>query len=162
MTASNVPARFVGSDLPTSPEDCVEKVRDRLLRSQKARAARRATALPSTHDAPDALLEGLDEPTGDVATSRPLEAGCPSRAITWSRRYMRRRIERLEVLNYLKPDDRAPLLAAACGARAVGVVDRDRMEERIAELHAIYPWLAPASTAVMKHMRLRTLSGPTP
>ena len=162
MTTSTVPAHFVGSDLPTSPEDCVEKVRDRLLRSQHARASRRPTALPSTHDALDALLEGLDEPTDDVATSRPPEAGCPSRAITWSRRYMRRRTVSLMGLNHLKPDDRDSLQAAACGARAVGVVDRDRMEELIAELHAIYPWLAPASTAVMKHMRLRTLSGPTP
>ncbi|WP_169798760.1 AAA family ATPase [Falsihalocynthiibacter arcticus] len=36
------------------------------------------------------------------------------------------------------------------------------MEELIAELHAIYPWLTSASTAVMKHMRLRTLTGPAP
>lgn len=75
---------------------------------------------------------------------------------------MRRRTAILEVLNHLKSDDRAPLLAAAGGARAVGVVDRDRMEELIAELHATYPWLASASTAVMKHMRLRTLTGPSP
>ncbi|KIN64893.1 ATPase central domain-containing protein [Sulfitobacter noctilucicola] len=75
---------------------------------------------------------------------------------------MRRRTESLERLNHLKRDDRDPLLAAANDARAVGVVDRDQMEELIANLHAIYPWLASASTAVMKQMRLRTLTGPAP
>ncbi len=75
---------------------------------------------------------------------------------------MRRRMASVEGLSHLKPGDRDLLLAAASGATAVGVVDRDQMEELIAELHVIYPWLASASTAVMKHMRLRTLTGPAP
>ncbi|WP_376870191.1 AAA family ATPase [Albirhodobacter sp. R86504] len=165
MTTSTVPARFLGFDLPTSPEDSVEKVRDRLMRSQQARASRRPVAptITTTPDCLDALLDDLlDTSSSNTSTARPPSVGTSSRAITWSRRYMRRRTLSLKVLNHLKPDDRDSLLAAACGARAVGVVDRDRMEERIAELHAIYPWLAAASTAVMKHMRPRTLSGPTP
>lgn len=165
MTTSTVPARFLGFDLPTSPEDSVDKVRDRLMRSQKVRAVRRppAPANTATPDCLDALLDDLlDTPSSNTSTARPTSVGTSSRAITWSRRYMRRRTASLERLSHLKPDDRDSLLAAACGGRAVGVVDRDRMEERIAELHAIYPWLASASTAVMKHMRLRTFTGPAP
>jgi len=160
MTTSTVPARFVGFDLPTSPEDSVEKVRDRLMRSQQARTARRAAA-PTITTTPDCLDDLLDDLL-DTSSSDTPSVGTSNRAITWSRRYMRRRTANLERLNHLKPDDRAPLLAAACGARAVGVVNRDQMEERIAELHAIHPWLASASTAIMKHMRLRTLVGPAP
>lgn len=166
MTTSTVPARFVRFDLPTSPEDTVEKVRDRLMRSQQARAAARPAAAPArttTPDSLDALLDDLlDTSSSNTSKAHPPSVGTPGRAITWSRRYMRRRTARLEVLSHLKPHDRAPLLAAASGARAVGVVDRDRMEKLIAELHAIYPWLASASTAVMKHMRLRTLTTPAP
>lgn len=165
MTTSSVPARFVGFDLPTSPEDSVDKVRDRLVRSQQTRAARRAAApeIATTADDLDTLLdELLEAPSSDTSSGHPPAAGSPGRAITWSRRYMRRRKVNLERLNHLKPEDRAPLLAAASGARAVGVVDRDQMEELIADLHATYPWLASASTAVMKHMRLRTFAGPTP
>lgn len=160
MTTSTVSARFVGFDLPTSTEDSVEKVRDRLVRSQQARAARRlaAPAITTTPDCLDALLDDLL----DTSSSDTPSVGTSNRAMTWSRRYMRRRTANLERLNHLKPDDRAPLLAAACGAHAVGVVDRDQMEELIAELHAVYPWLASASTAIMKHMRLRTLAGPAP
>jgi len=147
MTTSAVPARFLGFDLPTSPEDSVDKVRDRLMRSQQARAARRpaAPANTATPDCLDALLDDLlDTPSSNTSTARPSSVGTSSRAITWSRRYMRRRTASLERLSHLKRDDRDSLLAAASGARAVGVVDRDRMEERIAELHAIYPWLASA------------------
>jgi len=165
MTTSTVPARFVGFDLPTSPEDSLEKVRNRLMRSQQTRAARLATApaITTTPECLDALLDDLlDTPSSNTSTARPPSVGTSSRAITWSRRYMRRRTASLERLSHLKPDDRDSLLAAACGARAVGVVDRDRMEEQIAELHAIYPWLASASTAIMKHMRLRTFTGPAP
>jgi hypothetical protein len=34
------------------------------------------------------------------------------------------------------------------------------MEEQIAALRAIYPWMTPASTAVIKHMRMQR--GPAP
>ena len=44
MSTFTVPARFAGFDLPTSLEDSLEKVRDRLMRSHQARAARRTTA----------------------------------------------------------------------------------------------------------------------
>jgi hypothetical protein len=41
MTALTVPARFVGLDLPKSPEDTFQQVRDRLMRSLQARNSAR-------------------------------------------------------------------------------------------------------------------------
>lgn len=166
MAALTVPSRFVELDLPKSPEDTDQQVRDRLMRSQQARSAVRLAAAPALTTMPDSLDalfdDLLDAPQSDMSTARAPSVVCPSRAITWSRRYMRRRTASLEVLSHLKAEDRSPILAAARDGRAVGVVSSDRMEELIAELHAIYPWLAPASAAVMKHMRLRTLAGPAP
>ncbi len=165
MTALTVPARFVGLDLPKSPETTELQVRDRLIRSQQTRAAARrldtmTTAMPTSID--DLLDDLYDAPPHHRSAVRASLAGSPDRAVTWARRYMRHRKASLAALSHLKPDDQGPLISAARDSRASGLVSRDQMEERIAALHAIYPWLAPASTAVMKHMRLRTLGGSAP
>lgn len=69
---------------------------------------------------------------------------------------MRRRAVHFQVLSHLKADDRTPVLDTAHYSRAVGVAGSNRMEELIAQPHAIYLWLTPASAAaMMKHMRLR-------
>lgn len=65
-------------------------------------------------------------------------------------------------LAHLKPDKRRAILSAVQQGHAADIVTRDQMEERIAGLHAACPWLAPASTAVMRHMRTRTLAGAAP
>lgn len=54
------------------------------------------------------------------------------------------------------------LVAASHSSHARFVVNRDRMEELIADLQDIYPWLAPASAAVMRHMRTHTPAGSSP
>jgi hypothetical protein len=164
MTALTVPARFVGLDLPKSPEDTFQQVRDRLMRSLQARnAAREAPApLPEDTDGDDGFEDTLYADPADMFSTKMLLSPGRIRVNQLTDRYMLQRNASLEVLSHLKAEDRAAILAAARDSRASGVVSRDQMEERIAALHAIYPWLAPASTAVMKHMRLRTQGGGAP
>ena len=42
------------------------------------------------------------------------------------------------------------------------MLSRDQVEERIAAVHAEFPWMAPASTFVMNRLRLTTAQGPAP
>lgn len=81
MTTTSVPARFVGFDLPTSPEDSVDKVRERLIRSQQTRAAQRpaAPAITTTPDCLDALLDDLlDTSSSNTSSVGGSSGGIPT------------------------------------------------------------------------------------
>lgn len=150
-TKSIRPAKFIRLDLPTTVEESESVILTR-LRSAWAR-------IHPQEDAPasDRMSELLDHLSGDAAK---VDASVALR--DRARRFYARRQEKLALLAHLKPDERRAVLAAARQAHAAGIVTRDEMEERIAALHDAYPWLAPASTAVMRHMRTRTLTGAAP
>lgn len=152
LTSQNTcPAKFIHLDLPTTAEDSETAVLMR-LREAWTRIHKKNGAA-----SPDDISNYLDS-LSDGAVPRDAVNALRDRA----KRFYARRQEKLAPLAHLKSDERRAVLSAARQGHAAGVVTRDQMEERIAGLHAAYPWLASASTAVMRHMRTRTLAAAAP
>ena len=152
-----VPARFVGVHLPTTTEESELQVRDRLARSLRKRRMEhygKSDCFGGFLGSEEELDDGLE--TGQISGTDQ------RRVFNRARRFFHAKTKAISAVSHIKSDDRKILMAAGCGSHARGVVDRDGMEERIAALHNEYPWLAPASTAVMQHMRGRTMDGPAP
>lgn len=154
---SSIHARFVGVYLPTTVEDSELQVRDRLARSLRKRRMGhygKLDGVGSFLGSAEELEEWLE--TGQISGTDH------SRVLHRARRFFKAKNKAISAFSHIKADDRKILMAAGRGSHARGVIDRDEMEERIAALHNEYPWLAPASTAVMQHMRGRTMDGPAP
>ena len=152
-----IPMRFVGVHLPTTLEESELQVRDRLARSLRKRRMGhygQSDGVGGFLGSPEELEEWLE--TGQISGTDH------RRVLHRARQFFHAKVKATNAVSHIKSDERKTLLAAGRGSHARGVVDRDEMEERIAELHSEFPWLAPASTAVMQHMRGRTVSGPAP
>lgn len=152
-----VPARFVGVHLPTTTEESELQVRDRLARSLRKR---RMGHYGKSDGAGDFL--GSEEELDDWLETGQISPTDHRRVLNRARRFHLAKVKLLASVTHIKGDDRKIFVAAGRDSRARGVVSRDVMEERIAELHGEFPWLAPASNAVMQHMRSRTMNGPAP
>ena len=59
----------------------------------------------------------------------------------------------IAALSHLKNEDAAAIRRAIGKGDLYGVVDKDGMYDRVARIHAEAPWMAPATTAVMRAMR---------
>jgi hypothetical protein len=152
-----VPARFVGLHLPTTTEDSEQQVRDRLSRSLRKRRLDHY----GMSDGVGGFL-GSDEELESWLEMGQISPTDRRRIFDRARCFFHAKVRSLDAVAHIKGDDRKTLISAVREGHARGVVNRDLMEERIAELHSTFPWLAPASTAVMKHMRSRTRQGPAP
>jgi hypothetical protein len=152
-----LPARFVGLHLPTTTEDSEQQVRDRLSRSLR----RRRLGFYGKLDGVGEFLGSGDDFESWLEMGQ-ISADDRRRVLNRARRFHAARVKAMAALSHIKSDERKSLMNAAHGSRARGVIGRDRMEECIAALHSEFPWLAPASTAVMQHMRSRTVGGPAP
>lgn len=150
-------ARFIGLDLPQPKDRPHHEVENHLTEALRRR-----------RDAPDRLAEMFDAGLGPgdiqpdefeaLLSERELSEEDSARIQRHTLAYLNRRKRRLQPLAHIKPDERDTVLHAAHNGQAFGVIARDPMEERIAALHAAFPWFAAASTAVMTHMRQRTSS----
>lgn len=173
--SKTAPARIVGMDLPVSKREEMgeaELVRH-LLKGIRERRCRNETqeieaesqqedASPSSDDDDDCEFDFLAH-IPDYGKKRG--SNLPDdreRAGRWASFLHEARERKLSAIKHLKRDERRSLLSMAKDGHFRGVMDRDEMEEKIAELHALYPWLAKASTAVMNHMRGLTAHGSVP
>lgn len=62
----------------------------------------------------------------------------------------------------LRAEDRGVVLRALGMGRFAGITSRDRMHEILADLHARFPWMSLATTAIMRSMERATTTGPAP
>jgi hypothetical protein len=136
-----LPARLIGLSLPRDPSRTPFDVEDRLTQSLVALRARR---------------EGRPVSEDDACT---LPEPQTARIRRWSRVYLEGRGRALAPLRGLRPEDRDLVLTAARLAHVSGVIGSHELDERIAALHLRFPWLAPASSAVLHHMRARLHAG---
>ena len=160
MALPSMPVRFVGLDLPTSTEDSEMAITARLTTA--LRGFRKRGLEPVTDG--EAFADAADTSDGFQSwlKAADLEPQDITRVKARAARFHAARQRKIAALAHLKPEERKLVLSVARGSHARGMVSRHRMEELIADLHALCPWLAPASTAVMRHMRLRIHAGAAP
>ncbi|MCV2894514.1 AAA family ATPase [Lentibacter sp. XHP0401] len=154
---TTIPVRFIGVHLPTTLEESELQVRDRLARSLRKRRIDHY----GKSDGFGSFL-GSEEEMDDWLETGQISGADHCRVLNRARRFFQAKMKAINAINHIKGDDRKALIAAGRGSHSRGVVDRHGMEERIAALHSDFPWLAPASTAVMQHMRGRTIDGSAP
>lgn len=110
---------------------------------------------------PDALPE-VDDAADDDETDAPGKAD-----VSWSQRQrISRRADRVVAcvnrkspLSLLKPEDRRRLEVLRDGVELVGLPSEHRADEIGAELHARFPWLAPATEQVWHALTRTAQSG---
>lgn len=151
-----MPARFVGLALPTSTEDSEMAITARLTTA--LRQFRQRGVVPVTEG--EAFADRSDTSDGFQSwlKAADLEPQDITRVKARAARFHAARQRKIGALSHLS----RLVLSVARGSHARDMVTRHRIEELIADLHAISSWLAPASTAVMRHMRLRTHAGAAP
>ncbi len=154
---TTMPARFVGVQLPTTSEDSELEVRDRLARSLRQRRMSHYGKTDETGG-----FSGTLEEFENWLEEGALSPSDRRRIFQRARRFHHARVRLLDTVSHIKGDDRKALIWGLRDGQAYAVLGRDAMEERIAALHSEYPWLAPASNAVMQHMRARTATGAAP
>ncbi|MFC0281416.1 AAA family ATPase [Falsigemmobacter intermedius] len=162
MTLTTHTARVLLTDLPAQPDLTEREIRERLtatlvrIRARRPKAGQNAGRLFDMGS--EQIVDDLNELLyADADDAAPLSMADQAKIHDRAKRYIIRRNASLNSsLSHLKDPERKVLLAAAAaGFRATGVLSGDQVDERIAALHADFPWLAPASVAVMQHLRLR-------
>lgn len=161
MAFKHVSQCILNLDLPRarveSERDVKKRLSDHLAR---LRATRPQAASPRFDDFDDDLDELLN---ADPQRPRALlnmsdHARIAARAQAY---WSARQAAIAGKLGHLKePDQKSILRAVAGGTVATGVMSAHSADEQISLLHQEFPWLAPASVEIMRHMRRRTVSGP--
>lgn len=161
MPLPRIPARFIPIDLPRAPEDNLSAVRERLL---DAIRKRRMTAHKGEKPvARDELTAGdFDEMFPMASTDEGTASDDFNRAQRRATNYLAARERKLAAVAHLKRHEKELIQRAIYGSQAFGVVTSDQVDERIAAIHADFPWLAKASTLLMHHLRRRAEQGRTP
>lgn len=161
MALPTLPARLIALDLPRASEGSLAAVQARLLATARKRLA--PTHPPSSIDLTEISdQEAFDELMGETFGREVQGYNDFARARHWAKTYMKARERAFAAINHLKPHEKALLLRAAHEGRLHGLVTRDIIEERIATLHAGFPWMARASTLAMNSLRHSTQAGAAP
>lgn len=169
MSLTSLPARVLLTELPAMPNLTEQEVRTRLTTALVTIRSR----MSDRHTSPEPCFDmGSDHPDEDLDDllfwesdrARHLTTADQAKITRRAKRYIKSRDALLNAsLGHLKDVERKPLLAAAAaGFRATGVLTGHQADERSAELHAAFPWLAPASAAVMHHLRRISATAPRP